>query len=273
LNNEKARNLRTEVNSYSVAAKYYDAAYAAMGVADDALFYHDLAKQYGAPVLEIGCGTGRVLLPIARSGIEIHGVDNSAPMLAVLKDNLTREAPSVREKVTLHSGDMRDFRLDREFRLVTIPFRPMQLLYTVEDQLAALKSAAAHLDEGAVLAFDVFYATRFDSLAVGMGEERLEAEWISPDDPAILIRRFYRKDAVDKINQTYSLTFIFRSFRNGEVILEETDTLKMSFYTYPHLRALFSQAELEIVEEYGSFQKTPLNNSAEEMIFLLRRSS
>jgi hypothetical protein len=99
----------------------------------------------------------------------------------------------------------------------------------------------------------------------------LEAEWISPDDPAILIRRFYRKNAVDKINQTYSHTFIFRSFRNGEVILEETDTLKMSFYTYPHLRALFLLAGLEIVEKYGSFAKAPMDNSAEEMIFLLRR--
>jgi SAM-dependent methyltransferase len=259
------------INSYSVSAKYYDAAYAAMGVADDASFYLELAKRCGGPVLEIGCGTGRVLLPIARSGIETDGVENSAPMLSILKEKLAREAPSVREKVTLHSGDMRDFRLDRKFRLVTIPFRPLQLLYTVEDQLAALKSAAAHLDEGAVLAFDVFYP-KFANLPVGVGEERLEVEWISPDDPSILIRRFYRKDAVDKINQTYSLTFIFRSLRNGEVILEETDTLKMSYYTYPHLRALFLLAGLEIAEEFGSFAKAPMSNSAEEMIFLLRKA-
>jgi SAM-dependent methyltransferase len=264
--------LPSTVDSYQVAAKYYDAAYAAMGAADDAPFYLELAKRYGGPVLEVGCGTGRVLLPIAGSGIEIHGVDNSAPMIAVLKDKLLREASFVREKVTVHSGDMRDFRLGRKFRLVTVPFRPMQMLYTVEDQLAALKSAAAHLDEGAVLVFDVFYPSKFESLSVGMGEERLEAEWTSPGDPAILIQRFYRKDSVDKINQTYNLTFIFRSFRNGEVMLEETDTLKMSFYTYPHLRALFLLAGLEIVEEYGSFQKTPLDNSAAEMIFLLRRT-
>jgi SAM-dependent methyltransferase len=260
------------IDSYSVAAKYYDAAYAAMGVSDDSPFYLELAKQYGGPVLEIGCGTGRVLLPIARSGIEIHGVDNSAPMLAVLKDKLARETSSIREKVTLHPGDMRDFRLGRKFRLVTIPFRPMQLMYTVGDQLAALKSAAVHLDEGGVLAFDVFYP-KFENLPLGIGEERLEAEWISPDDPAILVRRFYRKDAVDKINQTYSLTFIFRSFRNGEAILEETDTLKMSFYTYPHLRALFLLAGLEIAEEYGSFAKTAMDNGAEEMIFLLRNAA
>jgi SAM-dependent methyltransferase len=263
--------LPAEVKSYSVSAKYYDAAYAAMGVIDDAPFYLELAEQQGGPVLEIGCGTGRVLLPIARSGIEIHGVDNSAAMLAVLRDNLAREAPMVREKVTIHAGDMRDFRLGRKFRLVTIPFRPLQLLYTVEDQLAALQSAAAHLDEGGILAFDVFFP-RFDRVPLGVGEERLEAEWASPNDPEILFRRFVRKDADDRVNQTYSLTFFFRRFRNGELILEETDTLKMSYYTYPHLRALFVLAGLEIAEEYGSFAKAPMDNSAVEMIFLLRKA-
>jgi SAM-dependent methyltransferase len=263
--------LPAQINSYSVSARYYDAAYAAMGVIDDARFYLDLAKSYGGPVLEIGCGTGRVLLPIARSGIEVHGVDNSAPMLTVLKDNLAQESSRVREKVTTHSGDIRDFRLGRQFPLVTIPFRPMQQMYTVEDQLAALNSAGAHLADGGTLAFDVFFP-RFDRAPLGVGEERLEAEWVSPTDAEIVLRRFVRKEADDKVNQNYTVTFIFRSFRDGEVILEETDTLKMSFYTYPHLRALFLLAGLEVVAEYGSFAKTPLDPSAVEMIFLLQKA-
>jgi hypothetical protein len=84
-------------------------------------------------------------------------------------------------------------------------------------------------------------------------------------DPPIL-----RKEAVDKIKQSYNLTFIFRTYRGAELIAEEIDTLKMSYYTYPHLRALFLLAGLEPVAEYGSFAKTPLDNTAEEMIFLLR---
>jgi SAM-dependent methyltransferase len=263
--------LPAEIDSYSVSAKYYDAAYAAMGVIDDVRFYLELAKSHGGPVLEIGCGTGRVLVPIACSGIEIHGVDNSAPMLTVLKDKLARESSCVREKVTIHSGDMRDFRLGRKFPLVTIPFRPMQQLYTVEDQLAALNSAAAHLADGGTLAFDVFFP-RFDRVPLGVGEERLEAEWVSPTDAEVLFRRFVRKEADDKVNQNYTVTFIFRSFRKGGLRLEETDTLKMSFYTYPHLRTLFLLAGLEIVEEYGSFAKTPMDHSAVEMIFLLRNA-
>lgn len=258
--------MQTAVDSYLVAAKYYDGAYGSMDLTD-ASFYVDLAKQVGGPVLEIGCGTGRVLLPTARAGIQIHGLDNSRPMLDVLQGKAGRESADVQRRITLHSGDMRDFRLNCTFSLVTSPFRPMQHMFTVADQVAALKSAAAHVAKEGILAFDVFFP-KFERLLSRIGEEQLETEW-SPASETI-IRRYYRKDALDKINQSLSLTFIFRTYRNGELIREESEPLKMSFYTYPHLRALFLMAELEPIAEYGSFARTPLDDKAEEMIFLLR---
>jgi len=257
------------IDSYRIAAKYYDGAYATMRDLTDAPFYLELARERGGPVLEIGCGTGRVLLPIAREGIEIHGVDNSGPMLSVLKQALNAEPPEVRDKVTLHSADMREFRLHRRFSLVTIPFRPMQHMHTVPDQMAALVTAGAHVAAPGILTFDVFYP-KFEILHVGMGEERLEAEWSPASTPDVVIRRYVRKEVVDKINQTYTLTFIFRSFREGKLISEESESLTMSYYTYPHLRALFRLAGLEVVAEYGSFAKAPLDNTSPEMIFLLR---
>ena len=255
------------IESYRVSAKYYDGAYLAMQDLVDTPFYLELAKESGGPVLEIGCGTGRVLLPIAREGIDIHGVDNSGPMLGLLDEKLAREEPSVRNRVSLHAGDMRDLRLSRKFPLVTIPFRPMQHMYTLVDQVRALRSAAIHVSEGGVLAFDVFYP-KFERLSVGLGEEMLETEW-SPA-PGTMIRRYYRKDAIDKIHQVLTLTFLFRTFREEQLVEEERETLRMSYYTYPHLQALFLLAGLKSVAEYGSFAKTPLDNNAEEMIFLLR---
>jgi SAM-dependent methyltransferase len=260
--------MSSTIDSYLIASKYYDDAYSAMRLVD-APFYVDLAKESGGPVLEIGCGTGRVLLDTARAGIEIHGLDQSAPMLAVLREKIAREEPAVRERITLHEGDMRDFRLDEKFALVSVPFRPMQHMFTVQDQVAALKSAASHVADRGVLAFDVYYP-RFENLPRGIGEEIFEAEWSPASAPNTLIRRHYRKDAVDKINQSVSLTFFFRSYREGKLIGEESEKLKMSYYTYPHLRALFLLAGLEIVAEYGSFAKAPLDNTAEEMIFVLR---
>ncbi|HWX55876.1 MAG TPA: class I SAM-dependent methyltransferase [Verrucomicrobiae bacterium] len=259
----------TGVQSYALSAKYYDQAYAAMTDLTDVPFYLDLAKRIGGPVLELACGTGRVLLPIARAGIAIHGVDNSAPMLVVLHKNLAREAKDVRELVSVFEGDMRTFRANQKYALVTIPFRPLQHMYTVEDQVAALKTAAFHLEDDGVLAFNVFYPL-FERLYSGIGQEILEAEWTA--GPGKVVQRYFRKESLDKINQNFSLTFIFRTWQNGKLIQEESEPLKMSYYTYPHLRALFLLAGLEIVEEYGSFARTPLDNDAQEMIFLLRKT-
>src|ERR1700731_3751250 len=119
------------VDSYRVTAKYYDGAYSAKQDLVDLPFYLELAEQAPGPVLEIACGTGRVLLPIARKGIEVHGVDNSLPMLTILKASLSNEPQEVRQRVTLHEGDMRDFRLGRQYPLVIIPFRAMQHMHTI----------------------------------------------------------------------------------------------------------------------------------------------
>ena len=259
------------VDTYHVIAKYYDAAYAAKQDLVDLPFYLDLATQSRGPVLEIACGTGRVLLPIARKGIEICGVDNSLPMLKILKEHFAREPQEVRQLVTVQEGDMRTFCLNRKFPLVMIPFRPMQHMFTVEDQVAALRTAAAHLTDQGTLAFDVFYP-KFEMIWTKIGEEVPEMEWSPSSDRTKIVRRFFRKDSIDKINQIFSFTFIFRTYQAGELIQEETEPFRLCYYTYPHLRALFLLAGLEPIAEYGSFAKTPLDDTAEQMIFLLRKS-
>ena len=260
------------IDSYKISAKYYDDAYTAKQDLHDLPFYLDLARETGGPVLELACGTGRILLPIARQGIAIHGVDNSVPMVDVLQKNLKREPKDVRELVSIMQGDLRHFRSHRNYPLVIIPFRPMQHMYTAEDQIKALKTAAYHLDPDGLLAFDVFYP-KHERLFSGIGVEELELEWTPRAEPGTIMRRYFRKEAVDKIAQTFTATFMYRTYRDGKLISEESEPLKMSWYTYPHLRVLFVLAGLEIVEEYGSFAKAPLDNHSEQMIFLLKKGS
>jgi SAM-dependent methyltransferase len=257
-------------DNYAISAKYYDSAYA---IADlvDLPFYLDLARASSGPVLEMGCGTGRVLFPIARAGIQIHGLEISSAMLDILRGKIESEPPETRARVTLHQGDMRNARLDGKFRLVIMPFRPFQHMHTLDDQIAALRTAAFHLTDDGKLAFDVFYP-KFDLLLSGLGEERPEGEWPVEGKPGQIIRRWYRKDSIDKINQSFSGVFIFRTFEDGRIVCEETAPLHMSWFLYPQLRALFLLAGLEVIQEYGSFTKAPLDNSSTEMVFVLRKA-
>jgi SAM-dependent methyltransferase len=257
-------------DSYTISARYYDEVYAKKDDLVDLDFYVDFAKNIGGPVLELACGTGRVLLPIARQGIAIHGVDSSPSMLEVLRNKLMREPKDVRELVSVFEGDIRNFRSNTKYPLVIIPFRPLQHMYTVTDQVAALETAAFHLEPEGMLVFDVFYP-RFSSIYSGIGEEVLEFEWIPKSDPGKIMRRYFRKDSSDKIRQTFSLTFIYRTYQGGKLLQEETAPLQMSYYTYPHLRALFMLAGLEGVEEYGSFDRMPLDNNSDQMIFVVKR--
>ncbi len=259
------------IDMYKLMAEYYDGAYTAKQDLVDLPFYTALAQRFGGPVLEIACGTGRVLLPIARQGIEIHGVDTSPAMLNVLRKHLQTEPEAVRNRASVSGGDMRMFRLGRKYPLVIMPFRPMQHMHTLEDQVAALKTAALHLEEDGVLAFDVFYP-KYDRMFSNIGEEIQEMEWPLESDPGKTVKRFFRKDSIDKINQSFELTFIFRTFQGDQLVKEDTEPLKLSYYTYPHLRALFHLADLEPVEEYGSFARTPLDNNSTEMIFILKAS-
>jgi ubiquinone/menaquinone biosynthesis C-methylase UbiE len=123
------------VKEYAPIADLYDyvAPYRARPGID---FYVEAAKSAGGPVLEVGCGTGRVLLPTARAGVEIVGLDLSPDMLGMCRQRLENEPEAVQSRVQLVQADMREFNLFRTFRLATIPFRPFQHLITVDDQLA-----------------------------------------------------------------------------------------------------------------------------------------
>jgi hypothetical protein len=118
------------------------------------------------------------------------------------------------------------------------------------------------------LAFDVFYPN-FELIATAIGQEILDLEWQAGKD--LVVRRYFRKESVDKVSQNFSLTFIFRTYQGDKLVREESEPFMLSYYTYPHLKALILLAGLESVAKYGSFAKTPLDNTADQMIFLLNK--
>jgi len=134
-------------------------------------FYVDLARQSGGPVLELGCGTGRVLLPIARAGIDIVGLDLSSYMLDVCRKKIGREAVDVQDRIQLVQGDMRSFDLERSFPLITIPFRGFQHLLEVEDQMACLKTVRQHLESRGLFVLDIFNPSLNQLVKINPGEE------------------------------------------------------------------------------------------------------
>src|SRR5512139_1880543 len=87
-------------------------------MSNDVPFYLEMARETGGPVCELACGTGRVLLPFARAGFEITGIDVSQAMLDKLQAKLDKENREVQARVALKCADMRDYRFTQKFRFV-----------------------------------------------------------------------------------------------------------------------------------------------------------
>jgi SAM-dependent methyltransferase len=259
------------IDVYTIGAKYYDGAYQNNPNLNDVPFYLDLAQQCGGPVLEIACGTGRVLLEIARKGIEIWGIDLSVEQLSILDAKLRTEPESIRALVQITKADMRTFDLGRKFRLVTIPFRAMQHMYSIDDQIRAMNTAKKHLMPDGVLAFDVF-CPDYSMLLQTSGEEMFEVEWPAADDSRRVVRRYFKRTRVDLVRQYFEGEFIFRTCEGEQVIAEERSTFKMGYYTYPQLLLLFRHCGLEVVEEFGSFGREPVE-IGRELIFILKSAT
>ncbi len=131
---------------------------------EDIDFYSKLAETYGDPVLELGCGTGRVLLNLAKRGYRVYGLDTSESMLNVLSKKIKNE--NLEGHVKYAVGDMRNFKLDEKFNLIIIPFSTITHNTSLDDLINTFKCVREHLNKGGALAFDLF-VPKFEYLAEG----------------------------------------------------------------------------------------------------------
>ncbi len=141
----------------------YDRRYASR--TDDVTYYVRACRRAGGRVLEYGCGTGRITVALARAGLSVTGVDLSRAMLDRLRTRLQSESPTVRRRVELRHGDMREVRFRRRFPAVIAPFNTFQHLYTREDVAAFLSRVRQHLAPRGTFRFDL-YLPRMEELEI-----------------------------------------------------------------------------------------------------------
>lgn len=135
-------------------APFYDWENARTMGRQDVRFWQDLARREGGPVLELGCGTGRLTMPVARTGTAVVGVDRSRPMLAYATVRARRLSRARRPRLVL--GDIRRLPFaDRSFSVVMAPYGMLQSLTKERDLAATLGEAARVLERGAVLGIDL----------------------------------------------------------------------------------------------------------------------
>jgi len=258
-------------DEYAAIADLYD--HVALHVnRPDIAFYLDAARESGGPVLELGCGSGRVLIPTARAGVSITGVDGSPAMLATARNALAREAPEVQSRAQLVEADMRSFHLGRTFALVTIPFRPFQHLLTVDDQLACLATIRRHLADDGRLILDLFNPSLDLLVHTKIGEEVDEGQPSATPDGRTISRRF-KTVAADRFAQVNRFELIY--------CVTDRDGRQERFVHSFGLRYLFrfeaehllARAGFRVERLYGGFDRSEYGTSYPgELIFTARKA-
>lgn len=234
----------------------------------DVPFYVEEAVAAGGGVLEVGCGTGRILIPIARKGVSITGIDGSPAMLARCRGQVSSEPEEVRRRVTLHEADMRDFDLGESFATAIIPFRPFQHLIETGDQLSTLRAIYEHLDPGGRLIFDVFNPD-LSRIASGPTDETEDtSQTLLPDGRTF--RRTGRVKAVHAVDQTLLAELIYYVTLN-DVTERLVHAFAMRWFTRFEVEHLLGRAGFSLEAIYGNFDRSALVDGSPEMVFIAER--
>jgi SAM-dependent methyltransferase len=225
-------------------------------------FYVALAREAGGPVLDIACGTGRILLPCLRAGVDIEGLDLFEPMLQRLRSKAAALGLSPR----LHRADMSDFSLPRRFALVMIPFNAFIHNMTQAGQIRCLALCREHLRPGGMLAFDTFFPS-LEYVSQAQNTRVLEGE--APHPTTGLPMRMYDTRRLDRVEQLqHSLNEFELLAADGSVAAVHRSQCSGRFIYKQEMELLLRVAGFARWEICGGFDRRPLTREDDAMIVL-----
>jgi SAM-dependent methyltransferase len=221
--------------SYLNDGQHYDACHAHR--LDDLAFWTNAASKCKS-VLELGCGTGRLAIPIAQGGAQTIGIDNNASML----DQARRKSAAGLD-VHWVEGDMRSFELGRDdIDLAILAFNSINVLLTLDDALGCLRTTRRHLAPSGRLIIDTFLAS-----PPRLADEELKIDYTLPGGDKITINA---KRSYDPSQQLRSLDLVIRSSSDGSAY---TDRHDVHVYYPSELLLLAMQAGFDVLAVYGGY--------------------
>ncbi len=230
----------------------------------DVDFYVDLCRQAGE-ALELGCGTGRILIPAAQARCVVTGLDHSKNMLARCRAKADALSNDTRHRITLVEGDMTRFHLSRTFNLAIAPFRPIQHLTTIGEQLSFLQCVREHLVPGGTLVFDVFNPS-LASLAAEVNAEEIEdtPELSLPEGRCV--RRAFRMVGKHHAEQCNDIELIY--YLDDRRLVQ---SCRLRYFFRFELEHLLARSGFEVTALHGAFDRSPFADDSPDMIFTATR--
>ncbi|MEX0787355.1 MAG: class I SAM-dependent methyltransferase [Anaerolineales bacterium] len=228
---------------------------------EDRAFYLELISEYGQPVLDVGCGTGRLLLDYLQAGIDIDGVDVSPEMIALCR----AKAAGLGLSPTIHQGTMEGLALPRKYRMILVPSSSFQLLTDPADARTAIHKLYEHLQPGGALVMPF--------MILWKPGDPVETDWaptgekVRAEDGAVVRRwsraRYEPEARLEHTEDRYEVQ------REGSTVAREDHMRSPAtrWYTQEEGLLLYREAGFREVKAYREFHLEPAQ--PEDMIFTL----
>ncbi len=266
--------------NFDAFARFYDGDY--RDYTDDIRLVLKTARAAGRTALELGCGTGRVLLPLAEAGFQVVGLDKSAALLAIARRKLAKQgfesetvasesAADGSRMVRLVQADMTSFELAQtEVDFAFVVSNTLMHLTTQAEQLLALQCAHRHLRAGGLLLIDLFNpdVAYLESIS---GIQELADWWEDEESGARVLKWATRYlDAARQLQETiFVYEEVFADGRNAQTRL----SFPLRFWWPDEGAMLLEQAGFAVDELYGDFDGSPYRPDGERLIFIARKKT
>lgn len=248
---------------YERIAGYYDLLHEEL--TEDIAFVLGLVGEGGGPVLELGCGTGRLLIPLLQAGLDVTGVDDSEEMLAIAREKLAAEGEPAQKRARLEKATLSGFQLEQRFGLAVIAYNT--LMHLNPPELAfCLDNVHRHLETGGTLVIDV--------------DNPMEVHDPGQDGLLILERIAYDPDRDEELvlmvssigdgeRQTRDTVWIVDASPLAGGAINRTIARATLHYYFAHqLAQILDSARFQLIAQFGDYDRRPYDDESPRLLLL-----
>lgn len=253
---------------YEIIARYYDLIHA--DLLEDIPYVLDLAGRFGGPILELGCGSGRLLMPLALAGYQVTGIDNAAAMLSLARKRSAAGPPEVQQRFRLVEGDMSRFELAGEqghYALAIFSYNTLMHLDSSE-VLAALRQVGRHLKPGGGLFIDLANPAAITQVPNDRAVT-LERQFVDPESGNVILQ--LASNWLEEPAQVLHITWIFDAIPAAGGALSRTIVQTDYHFYYPHqMELLLSEAGFRLSSLTGDYLGSAYSEESERLLLQAR---
>ncbi len=251
---------------YEIIARYYDAEVGEK--VDDLRLYSELAEQYGSPIFDLGCGTGRVLLHLAQEAHRVHGIDDSKEMLKRLQNKLDA-LPHLKEYVTYAQADALTYEDVTRYKLVLLTYNALMHFHTEEKQIQLLQRMHTLLADDGLMVIDLpnageTFATQETDAVL------LDRRFMEPETGNLVM--VFSNSYLDRVKQDLQVEWIYDEIHDDGTVKRLVAPHLLRYFFYPELKYLLEKVGFAVEAVYGSTDEDPFEDGSERMIVYARKA-